>query len=37
MCFSLYKSAEVWRETQGIKGVDLAKVLIQDQVLYYFV
>lgn len=35
LVLALRKSAELWRETAGFKGVDLATVLLQDQVLYF--
>ena len=35
MVLALYKAAQVWNETQGTKGTELVKILIQDQVIYF--
>ncbi|KAI5114780.1 hypothetical protein M0805_005350 [Coniferiporia weirii] len=35
MALALYKAAHFWRESAGFNGLELVKVLIQDQVLYF--
>lgn len=32
---AIYKAAEFWRESSGFKGLNLIKVLIVDQVIYF--
>ena len=36
MALALYKAAEYWRMSAGFKGFRLVKVLIEDQLLYFF-
>lgn len=33
--FALYKAAKLWREHAGLKGLELIKVLVRDQALYF--
>ncbi|KAI5121790.1 hypothetical protein M0805_009782 [Coniferiporia weirii] len=33
---SLYKASQYWRESAGIGGLTLVKVLLQDQAIYFF-
>lgn len=35
MFLALYQAGRVWNETHGIQGVDLVRVLIQDQAIYF--
>lgn len=35
MLLSIYKAGKMWNEGSGIKGLDLVKILIQDQILYF--
>lgn len=35
MTLSLYKAVQYWRESPGSTGIDLVKVLIQDQAMYF--
>ncbi|KAH8106515.1 hypothetical protein DFH11DRAFT_1518144, partial [Phellopilus nigrolimitatus] len=37
MALAVYKTAEFWRTSAGFKGLDLVKVLLQDQALYFIV
>ncbi|KAH8107333.1 hypothetical protein DFH11DRAFT_1517754 [Phellopilus nigrolimitatus] len=36
MILALYKAAEYWKESGGFGQLSLVKVLLQDQVIYYF-
>ncbi|KAI5115060.1 hypothetical protein M0805_008818, partial [Coniferiporia weirii] len=36
MVLALYKAVDFWRESIDFDGVNLAKVLIQDQAIYFF-
>ena len=35
MILALRKAAIIWKETAGLKGINLAKVLIRDQAVYF--
>ena len=35
MILALYKAAIIWKETAGLKGINLAKVLVRDQAVYF--
>ena len=35
MFLAIYKAVEFWRESPGKSGVDLVKILIQHQALYF--
>ena len=35
MILALYKAAQVWRESEGMKGLTLINTLIRDQVVYF--
>lgn len=35
MALVIYKAAEYWRMSNGLKGFDLVKVLVMDQLLYF--
>ena len=35
MVLALYKAAEYWKMSAGLKGFTLVKVLIRDQALYF--
>ncbi|THH03280.1 hypothetical protein EW145_g6381 [Phellinidium pouzarii] len=37
MTMALYKAAEFWKLAAGIKGLTLVGVLLQDQVMYFFI
>lgn len=36
MTLAMYKAAIMWKETAGLKGLGLVKVLIRDQAFYFF-
>ncbi|THH10923.1 hypothetical protein EW145_g993 [Phellinidium pouzarii] len=36
MILALYKASVIWKEAAGFSGLDLVKVLIQDQIIYFF-
>ncbi|THH02981.1 hypothetical protein EW145_g6637 [Phellinidium pouzarii] len=36
MILALYKAAEYWKMSAGFRGFELVKVLIRDQVVYFF-
>lgn len=35
MALAVYKAAEFWKLSSGFKGLNLVKVLIADQVVYF--
>ena len=35
MILALYKAAIIWKENAGLKGINLAKVLVRDQAVYF--
>lgn len=35
MAFALWKAAAIWKEEAGLKGLELVKVLIRDQAIYF--
>lgn len=35
MVLAIYKAAEFWRLSSGFKGLNLVKVLIVDQIIYF--
>lgn len=36
MVFALRKAAIIWKENAGLEGLDLVKMLIRDQAVYFF-
>lgn len=35
MALAVYKAAVIWKEDRSFRGLNLMKVLIQDQILYF--
>lgn len=36
LALALYKAVEYWRMSAGFKGFALVKVLVQDQIIYFW-
>ena len=35
MILAVYKAAIIWKENMGIAGLDLVKILMRDQAVYF--
>ena len=37
MILSVYKATVIWKEEESFRGLNLVKVLLEDQILYFIV